>query len=84
MLVIAEGMTLTGRATSKTEATCATKPSAVHRTACHTRVTRTKIPIVFWLKKMAEDSEENHCGKERGGKFHQGSVFFHECLTSGE
>jgi len=33
---------------------------------------------------MAQDSEENHCGKERVGKFHQGSVFFHECLTSGE
>lgn len=77
-------MTPTGRATSRVEAKNATKHPAVHGTASHTKVTGTKISIELRLRNCSRNSEENHCGEERLGKFHQRAVFFHELLTSGE
>ena len=82
LLVVAEGVTPAGRATSRAEAKYALKPSA--QDSLPRRSSQDQHIDSILVKKMAQDSEENHCGKERVGKFHQGSVFFCERLTSGE
>ncbi|XP_043304618.1 uncharacterized protein LOC122428662 [Cervus canadensis] len=82
LLVIAEGVTPTGRATSRTEAKYAPKPSA--QDSLRRRSSQDQHTNSVLVEKMAQDSEENHCGKESVGKFHQRSVFFRERLASVE
>lgn len=81
LLVLTRGMvTPIARVNNRVEAKNAPKHSAVYRTASHTKLTWA-ILIVLRLRNGFRNLEGKPLWEGKIGKFHQGTVFFHELLT---
>ena len=82
LLVLTRGMvTPIAKVTNRVEAKNAAKHSAVYTTASHTKLTWTKILIRSRLRNGSRNSGARPMWEGKLGKFHQGTVFFHELLT---
>lgn len=74
-------MTSIDRVTNRGVAKIAANHCAVYRTALHTKLTWTRILIVLRLRNGSRKSEGKPLWEGKIGKFHQGTLFFHELLT---
>lgn len=74
-------MTPIDRVTNRVEAKYAAAPPAVFGAASHIKPTWTKMLVVSRLRNGSRNSEGKPLWEGEIGKFHQGTVLFHELLT---